>query len=62
MIRLRRKFAAKAWDDDMEKEFRLVYERKKKDFCKSIADEIGFDGDWKVIEGKARTYELLRKK
>ena len=60
--RIRRRFAARAWDDDMERGFRAAYERKKREFYKSIADEIGFNGDWRVLEVKARSYESEKKK
>jgi len=50
--RLQQKAAFLGWNPEMEISLKEAYEKKKGDMWRLVASEMGFSGNWKVLESK----------
>lgn len=57
--RMQDSMAAQAWDEENDKAFKNAYQKKKGDMWNLLAHEMGFQGNWKILEAKA--FEFGRK-
>ena len=51
--RLQNKITRENWDEEAEEKLKIAYQKKKASIWSSVATEMGFEGNWRVLEAKA---------
>jgi hypothetical protein len=51
--RLQTKIATEGWDAQAEENLKSAYRKRKASIWSSVAAEMGFEGNWRVLEVKA---------
>ena len=58
-VKLQQVVAKQEWSDEADEALKNAYKRKKGDMWSMLATEMGFQGNWRVME--SRVFELGKK-
>jgi hypothetical protein len=50
------------WSQENDEAFKAAYQKKKGDMWAILANEMGFQGNWRILEGKAGKLLIFGKK